>query len=67
MLPELFLNCFSLDRFVMKKKTKQKEKGASMVEYALLAGLVAVVCIAAVTVLGQKTSQKFSSSAARIL
>ena len=37
------------------------EKGASMVEYALLVGLIAVVCIGAVTFLGGKAASKFSS------
>ena len=37
------------------------ERGASLVEYALLVALIAVVCIAAVTVLGKNASSKFSS------
>jgi pilus assembly protein Flp/PilA len=36
------------------------ERGASLVEYALLVALIAVVCVAAVTALGSTTSQKFS-------
>jgi pilus assembly protein Flp/PilA len=37
------------------------ERGASLVEYALLVALIAVVCIAAVTLLGKDDSSKFSS------
>jgi pilus assembly protein Flp/PilA len=37
------------------------ERGASLVEYALLVALIAVVCIAAVTLLGRSASGKFSS------
>ena len=37
------------------------ERGASLVEYALLVALIAVVCIAAVTTLGKNASSKFSS------
>ena len=37
------------------------ERGASLVEYALLVALIAVVCIAAVTLLGKNASNKFSS------
>ena len=37
------------------------ELGASLVEYALLVALIAVVCIIAVTVLGGNASKKFSS------
>ena len=36
------------------------EKGASMLEYALMAALIAVVCIAAVTLLGSNASKTFS-------
>ena len=39
----------------------EDERGASLVEYALLVALIAVVCIAAVTLLGKNTSRKFSS------
>ena len=39
------------------------EKGASLVEYALLVALIAVVCIAAVTLLGKNASSKFDSVA----
>jgi pilus assembly protein Flp/PilA len=40
---------------------RQDEKGASLVEYALLVGLIAVVCIGAVSFLGGAASSKFSS------
>ncbi len=36
------------------------EKGASMVEYALLVALIAVVVIAAALFLGNQISEKFS-------
>ncbi len=36
------------------------ERGASLVEYALLVALIAVVCIVAVTTLGRNASGKFS-------
>jgi pilus assembly protein Flp/PilA len=36
------------------------ERGASLVEYALLVALIAVVCIIAVTTLGKNASSKFS-------
>ena len=38
----------------------QDEKGASMVEYALLVALIAVVVIAAALFLGNQISEKFS-------
>ena len=42
------------------------DRGASLVEYALLVALIAVVCIAAVTILGQSASSKFSSVASAV-
>jgi pilus assembly protein Flp/PilA len=36
------------------------ERGASLVEYALLVALIAVVCIAAISLLGKNASSKFS-------
>ena len=40
---------------------KQEEKGASMLEYALLAALIAVVCILAITFLGRQACIAFSA------
>ncbi|MBC5816144.1 MAG: Flp family type IVb pilin [Candidatus Eremiobacteraeota bacterium] len=37
------------------------DEGATMVEYALIVGLIAAVCITAVTALGSKISAKFTS------
>ncbi len=37
------------------------DRGASLVEYALLVALIAVVCIAAVTTLGKNASSKFTA------
>ena len=42
------------------------DRGASLVEYALLVALIAVVCIAAVTLLGKNASSKFSKVASAI-
>jgi pilus assembly protein Flp/PilA len=36
------------------------ERGASLVEYALLVALIAVVCIGAVSFLGGNAEEKFS-------
>lgn len=41
----------------------RSERGASLVEYALLLALIAIVCVAAVSTLGGKTSSQFSSVA----
>jgi pilus assembly protein Flp/PilA len=39
---------------------RDDERGASLVEYALLVALIAVVCIVAIQVLGESASEKFS-------
>jgi len=41
------------------RRLVRDEEGASLVEYVLLVALIAVVCIAAVTLLGQSASKKF--------
>lgn len=37
------------------------ERGAALVEYALLLALIAVVCIIALTTLGNRASSKFQT------
>jgi pilus assembly protein Flp/PilA len=39
------------------------EEGATMVEYALMLALIAIICIAAVTLIGQRASGVFQQSA----
>ena len=39
----------------------KSERGASLVEYALLVALIAVVCIVAVTFLGKSAKSKFNT------
>ena len=45
----------------LKARFGKDEEGASLVEYALLVALIAIVCIAAISFLGSKASTKFSS------
>jgi len=42
------------------------DRGASLVEYALLVALIAVICIAAVTLLGGNASAKLDETAVTI-
>lgn len=44
----------------VRAKFGQSERGAALVEYALLLALIAVVCIAALTFLGENADEKFS-------
>ena len=39
---------------------RRRERGASLVEYALLVALIALVCIVAVTFFGTQTGDTFS-------
>ena len=48
---------------VLATTLRRPERGASLVEYALLVALIALVCIAAVTTFGSKTGSSFQSSA----
>jgi pilus assembly protein Flp/PilA len=52
-------------RYLQARFTKT-ERGAALVEYALLLALIAVVCIVALTTLGDQASQKFSDVGASI-
>jgi pilus assembly protein Flp/PilA len=45
----------------VKKFVAGKEEGASLVEYALLVALIAVVCIAGVTAIGLAINGGFNS------
>lgn len=44
----------------------RKEEGASLAEYGLLLALIAVICIAAISLLGTQISSMFSSLATGI-
>lgn len=48
------------------KQLKQKERGASLVEYGLLVALIAVICIAAIRLLGTNVSTNFSQIASGV-
>lgn len=45
----------------MRARFGRTERGAALVEYALLVALIAVVCIIAITFLGNSASQTFDS------
>ena len=55
------MNKLSFDIFASWVKAHfNSDKGATMVEYALMVALIAVVCIAAVSFLGSSAKGKFS-------
>ena len=45
----------------MRARFGQSERGASLVEYALLVALIAVVCLVAIAFLGRSASTRFSN------
>jgi len=49
-----------------KNIVSTEDKGATLVEYALLVALIAVLCIAAVTLVGNRAAQKFSVIASAV-
>ena len=50
----------------MQARFAKTERGAALVEYALLLALIAVVCIVALTQLGGDASKKFTDVGASI-
>lgn len=54
--------CWAYCQAMVRARIKN-ERGASLVEYALLLALIAVVCIVAITLIGEKASESFSSTA----
>jgi pilus assembly protein Flp/PilA len=48
------------------QRLRREEEGATLVEYGLLVGLIAVVCVAAVTALGTDISTAFNRIATAI-
>ena len=50
-----------LVRYISARLNLKSERGAALVEYALLLALIAVVCIVALTTLGKQASSKFTN------
>jgi pilus assembly protein Flp/PilA len=50
----------------LRARFSDTERGASLVEYALLVALIAVICIVALQFLGENASETFDSSGSEI-
>lgn len=50
----------------LRGRLARTERGASLVEYALLVALIAVVCIGAVSLLGSSANDKLSTAGSSI-
>jgi pilus assembly protein Flp/PilA len=48
-------------------RLRRGEEGAALVEYGLLVGLIAVICVVAVTTLGTEVSTAFSRIASALV
>src|SRR3954465_8998095 len=51
----------------IRARIQTSERGASLVEYALLAALIAMVCLVAITYFGNATGNRLSSSGSSIV
>jgi pilus assembly protein Flp/PilA len=47
-------------------RLRRDEEGAALVEYGMLVGLIAVICVVAVTTLGTEVSSAFSVIATKL-
>ena len=55
------MNLQLLWHHIQLRLSRDEEEGASLVEYALLVALIAVVCIAAIALIGNEASTKLST------
>ena len=53
---------YYMNQEIKKIENEKSEKGASLVEYALLVALIVVVCIVGITTIGAGASKAFSST-----
>jgi pilus assembly protein Flp/PilA len=51
---------------VLRQRLRHDERGASFVEYAMLLALIAIVCLVAVTMIGNTTGESLSSTASQL-
>jgi len=60
------VNVVDMARYLTYRCRIDSERGASLVEYALLVGLIAIVCLVAIAFFGQSTSGRYSSVASQV-
>ncbi len=53
-------------RRITDASVAENERGASLVEYALMLALIAMVCIGAVTALGNTTTEPYSELSSQL-
>ena len=60
------MNLVAIARYLAYRCRLSSERGASLVEYAFLVGLIAVVCLVALVFFGQSTSTRYSNVASQV-
>jgi pilus assembly protein Flp/PilA len=58
-----------LEEWIMRSlinRFRRDDEGAALVEYGMLVGLIAVICVVAVTALGTEVSTAFSTIASAL-
>ena len=60
------MNLVAIARYLACRCRLSSERGASLVEYAVLVGLIAMVCLVAIAFFGQSTSSRYSNVASQV-
>jgi len=60
------MDLMAIAKYLVARFSIDDERGASLVEYAFLVGLIAIVCLAAIMFLGSSTSSKLSSVGSQV-
>jgi pilus assembly protein Flp/PilA len=60
------MNLVLIARYLACRCRVETERGASLVEYAFLVGLIAMVCLVAIAFFGSSTSGKYSNVASQV-
>lgn len=60
------MDIVAITRYLACRCRIDSERGASLVEYAFLVGLIAIVCLAAVVFFGNATSSRYSNVASSV-
>ena len=60
------MNLVAIARYLACRCRLSSERGASLVEYAFLVALIAMVCLVAIAFFGQSTSSRYSNVASQV-
>ncbi len=60
------MDLIAIAKYLSARFSVDDERGASLVEYAFLVALIAIVCLVAIMFLGSSTSSKFSTVGSQV-